>query len=318
MVNKAKLAVFFSANCSDVVKDEVHQRLGITNEALGEKYLRLPTTLGRSTKEAFEHIPNKIRSLMGGWSENKLSCAGREILIKSVVQAVPTYSMSCFQLSVATYKKIMSYISNFCWGSVVDSRKIHWHKWEDLTRCKLKGGLGFRDLQKFNIAMLGKQGRQLLSNPDSLCARVLKGKYYLNGRFLSAKKKHSSHTWRELLVGRKVLVLGLIRRIGDGTSTNIWEDKWIPEAVNHKPLCRLPSAIATKVSELISNDNISWNLDAIHANFIPIDFQAISCVPLRTLEEDVWAWSAESMGITQLCRCTIYCWTSIVASKIQK
>jgi hypothetical protein len=41
--------------------------MNIQTEALGEKYLGLTTTVGRSTKEAFELIPTKIRGLVNGW-----------------------------------------------------------------------------------------------------------------------------------------------------------------------------------------------------------------------------------------------------------
>jgi hypothetical protein len=64
-----------------------------------------------------------------------------------------------------------------------------------------------------------------MTSSDSLCARVLKGKYYPNGDFLSAKnKRNSSHIWLALL-GKKALQCGLIRRIGDGVTTNIWQDR---------------------------------------------------------------------------------------------
>jgi hypothetical protein len=87
--------------------------MNIHTEALGEKYLGLPTTVGRSSKEAFEPIPSKIRSLMNGWGEKLLSCAAREILIKVVAQSIPTYSMSCFLLGPNTCRKIISAISNY-------------------------------------------------------------------------------------------------------------------------------------------------------------------------------------------------------------
>jgi hypothetical protein len=41
--------------------------------------------------------------------------------------------------------------------------------------------MGFKDIKLFNLAMLGKQGWRLLTNPDSLCAIVLKGKYFAQG-----------------------------------------------------------------------------------------------------------------------------------------
>jgi hypothetical protein len=119
--------------------------------------------------------------------------------------------------------------------------------------------MGFRDIKLFNIAMLGKQGWRLMTNPDSLCARVLKGKYYPNGEFLTARnKKNSSHTWRAILAGRKALQAGLIRRIGDGSTTNLWTDRWIPQAIGRKPLCQRDGGSASLVSDLIDTDGASW------------------------------------------------------------
>ena len=56
------------------------------------------------------------------------------------------------------------------------TKKIHWLSWERLCWPKKCGGMGFRDLHYFNLAMLAKQGWTLLSNPDSLCTRILKAR----------------------------------------------------------------------------------------------------------------------------------------------
>jgi hypothetical protein len=126
MVNTAKSVIYFSANCDDNMKEEMQQSTGILTEALCEKYLGLPTAVGRSTTKAFEPIPAKVRGLVGGWSEKLLSSAAKEVLIKSVVQAIPTYPMSCFILSSRTRKKITGAVSNFWWGGgLADSRAIH-------------------------------------------------------------------------------------------------------------------------------------------------------------------------------------------------
>jgi hypothetical protein len=72
------------------------------------------------------------------------------------------------------------------------------------------GGMGFRDFQLFNQAMLAKQDWRLMTKTDSLCAKVLKGKYYHNSDFLLAqRKKNSSHTWRAILHGREALKKGV-------------------------------------------------------------------------------------------------------------
>lgn len=68
-----------------------------------------------------------------------------------------------------------------------DHKRIHWKAWWKLCIPKGKGGMGFRDLHSFNLAMLAKQVWRLLAEPDSLCARVLRAKYYPDGRLLQAK-----------------------------------------------------------------------------------------------------------------------------------
>jgi len=147
LVNKEKSAVFFSNNCADEAKDEVRSTLQIETEALAEKYLGLPTALGRAMKEAFEYMSARIRGLVGDWSGREASCVGREVLLKSVAQAVPTYPMSCFLIPKDTCQKMKSVILNNWWGSSADSRHIYWQRWELLTRPKPLGGMGFRDLR---------------------------------------------------------------------------------------------------------------------------------------------------------------------------
>jgi hypothetical protein len=125
MVNMSKSVIFFSSNCGASVKHSFKKILNIHTKALGEKYLGLPTAVGRSSKKAFEPIPTKIRGLVNGWGEKLLSCAARETLIKAVAQLILTYSMSCFLLSPETCRKITLAISNYWWGGAVDSRGMH-------------------------------------------------------------------------------------------------------------------------------------------------------------------------------------------------
>jgi hypothetical protein len=264
------------------------QSLGIDKEALEEKYLGLPTALGRNITGPFEKIWTRVRDFMGGWCEKNLGAPGREVLIKSIVQAIPSFAMSCFALSKTTCKKIAAAEASFWWGGNSQARRMHWRNWPALTQPKCHGGMGFRDLQLFNTAMLGKQGWRLISNPDSLCARVLKGKYYHGEDFMRArKKKNCSHTWRAILRGRSALELGLIKRIGNGSSTNIWLDRWIPGVPGLKPMCMKPGATASSVAELIEVESGAWDDDALHANLLLPDALAVKRIPrgfwMRTL-----------------------------------
>lgn len=84
------------------------------------------------------------------WKTKFFSSAGREILIKAVVQAVPTYTMSVFRLPTTLIHDLQSLVSNFWWGGAGSTRKIHWAKWEQLIKPKSDGSLGFWDLECFN------------------------------------------------------------------------------------------------------------------------------------------------------------------------
>jgi hypothetical protein len=156
LVNKAKSAVFFSANCTPDMKHEIHDISGISVEALVEKYLGLPTALGRAADDQFEHIIAKIKKLVNGYAAKNLSGAAREVLIKAICQAIPTYSMSCFRLSKKMCKRITSIIARYCWGGNELKRKIHWKQWCDIAIPKVMGGMGFRDIQLLNQSMLAK------------------------------------------------------------------------------------------------------------------------------------------------------------------
>jgi hypothetical protein len=296
MVNRDKSAVFFSANCDDNGKTEVRSIPHIDTEALVEKYLGLPTALGQAVKDTFEFMPTRIRNLVGTWSGHEASCAGWEVLLKFVAQAVPTYPMSCFLIPKDTCRKMKSVFANYWWGSSADSRCIHCQCWELLTKPKITGGMGFRDLRLFNLAMLGKQGWRLIQNPDSLCAHVLKGRYFHDSDFLHAmRNKHSSQMWQAILEGRRVLSRGLVRRIGDETMTSVWNDRWMPNHFGGKPITTPASPLVETVSNLLTPSG-AWNSALIKQLFFDVDAHAILSLPTRGTGDDSWAWELERHG----------------------
>jgi hypothetical protein len=91
-------------------------------------------------------------------------------------------------------------------------------------------GMGFRDFEAFNLVLLAKQAWRLLTVPSSLCARVLRARYFSNTDLLHERycPARGSFTWRTILYGRDLLRNGLIWRISDGSQVKMWESNWIP------------------------------------------------------------------------------------------
>ena len=191
-VNKEKSSVFFTSNTPTLIRNIIKQRLGIMVEAFSERYLGLPTAVGRITSDTFDHIGDRARGSMQGWSERNFAFAGREILLKSIIQAIPTFSMSCFRLTKKVCKKYTSNMAKYWWSSSLDRRSLHWISRKALASPKFQGGMGFRDMELFNLAILGKHGWRFITNPGSLCSRVMKGRYFPDGEFMDAVVPRSS------------------------------------------------------------------------------------------------------------------------------
>ena len=139
--------------------------------------------VGHSKYKAFADLKAKVEKRVKGWKESFLSQGGREVLIKAVAQAIPTYTMNCFKLPNSLCNDISGLIRRFWWGQRNLEKKIHWVSWEKLCCSKFKGGLGFRDLKAFNLALLAKQGWRLLTDHQSLFAKMFKARYFPQSQF---------------------------------------------------------------------------------------------------------------------------------------
>src|SRR4051812_17941437 len=93
-----------------------------------------------------------------------------------------------------------------------------WLSWKKMVVPKSMGGMGFRNMRAFNQALLAKHAWRLLDCPDSLCARLLRAKYYPHGNLLYTVFPTSSSTiWNGIVHGLELVKKGIIWRVGDCT-----------------------------------------------------------------------------------------------------
>ncbi|CAN1293359.1 Uncharacterized mitochondrial protein AtMg00310 [Linum perenne] len=77
------------------------------------------------------------------WKSSLLSIAGKKIMIKDVLQALPSYLFSCFKLSMTLTRKMNAIVIKFWWNGDIKTRSIHWKSAEILRSTRDKVGLGF-------------------------------------------------------------------------------------------------------------------------------------------------------------------------------
>ncbi|CAN1223095.1 Uncharacterized mitochondrial protein AtMg00310 [Linum perenne] len=193
------------------------------------------------------------------WKGRLLSQAGKETLLKEVIQAIPTFLMSVFFISATLTKNMDALVRNFFWAGDMNKRSIHWSSGQILCESKARGGLGFKSFTDFNLAMLAKQGWRILTNPTTMWVKLLKSLYFPKTDFMSAKRgSRPSWIWSSLFKARDVVSLGAFKRVVDGSTISINYDPWIPSLP--KFITPFNGCSDRVVSDWIKDDAQEWAL----------------------------------------------------------
>jgi ribonuclease HI len=293
-----KCSVLFSQVCPTEAQEEVKTALKVTSYTFEEKYLGLPTPDGRMKGEHFQPIMDRFTKRLTNWAEKFMSHGAKDILIKAVAQALPGFVMGVFKMSAGFCDQFERLIRDFWWGDEQGQRKVHWLAWENMIKPKGKGGIGFRDISLFNQALLARQAWRLIQRPNSLCARVLKAKYYPNGNILDTVfATDPSPVWRGVEFGLELLKKGIIKRIGNGKNTQFSRDNWLPRDSGLKIAGLKKNSRRRWVNQLILPNSNSWNTSLLRELFYDFDVDTILKIKLPGYEvEDCVAWHYENNG----------------------
>ncbi len=250
------------------------------------------------SKGKFQSLQEKIWKRIIMWGENFLSSGGKEIMLKAVIQAIPVYVMGLFKLPDSVCEDLNKISRSFWWGADRGKRKTYWRSWDQLVKPKQNGGLGFRDFRLFNQALLARQAWRLIDRPKSLCARVLRAKYYPSGSLIdTAFGGNASPGWRAIEYGLELLKKGIIWRVGNGHSIRIWRDPWLPRNHSRRPITVRGNCRTKWVADLMGVDG-TWDEQVVKRIFWPMDAELILTIRLSArAEEDFLAWHPDKWGV---------------------
>ncbi|GAA0160828.1 hypothetical protein LIER_17291 [Lithospermum erythrorhizon] len=230
---------------------------------------------------------------MEKWYAKKLSKAGKEVLIKVIAQAIPCYAMQCFKLPSTMGQEMENMMAKFFWGSSNSKNATHWVNWDKLTMSKQEGGLGFRNLEKFNLALLAKQAWRIAGDHESLLARIYKSKYFPDSNFWDASLGSSpSFTWRGIILARGNIRQFCKWRVGNGATVRIWLDALVAGEGVKKLISPPPVGFENaRVNILVDMHSNQWDADLIRELFPPYEAQLILEMPVPNMEcEDQPIW----------------------------
>ncbi|CAM8987641.1 unnamed protein product [Rhodiola kirilowii] len=208
-VNYDKSEVVFSPNIEICVKREVVSVLGVNEVERHGKYLGLPLIVGQRKCEVFKEIVEKTWRKTVDWKHKLLSIAGREVLVKSVLQSLPLYTMAVFLLPQKIRDELSKIMLNF-WWNCQEGKGGHWINRRILMEPKVDGGLGFKDLKYFNEALVMRLCWRIIKYPELLLSRVLKGRYFPYSDFATANIGYrASSVWQSIMKVREVFLRGV-------------------------------------------------------------------------------------------------------------
>ncbi|XP_019159923.1 PREDICTED: uncharacterized protein LOC109156526 [Ipomoea nil] len=189
-------------------------------------------------------------------------------------------------------------MNRYWWDSGTD-RRIHWKAWDKLCVPKKYGGLGFKDLRAFNLAMLGKQAWRMLTKPESLVARVYKARYFPKGTFFDAQMGNNpSFCWRSIMAAKSIVCGGVRRIIGNGETTLIWTHPWLLD--ENDPMTQTEMSVQlqeARVARLIDQHTGTWDPSILTDLFQPDDVANIMRIPISPDYDDAWYWHGDPRGV---------------------
>ncbi|VFQ94486.1 unnamed protein product, partial [Cuscuta campestris] len=186
-LNPTKSNIFLSGKYTDVSQN-ILDLAPFPRGQLPVRYLGLPLASQRISESDFAPLFKTVDGFLSKWSTLKLSYAGRLELIRAVVQGVQSFWLLAFPVQKYVLDRIISMCRDFLWGS-----KLAKVAWVDICKPREEGGLGLKDANTWNNALLCKLLWNLAAKNDTLWVKWVHN-VYIQGENLwqwQPMKRHS-------------------------------------------------------------------------------------------------------------------------------
>ena len=228
-ISLEKSRIYFSPNVKKEERMEVCDLLGIQETRSIGKYLGFPLWHKGANRRQYNFVVERVMNKLSGWKAKFLSFAGRAVLIKSVMSAIPNHIMQGVALPTHICDKLDKVNWDFLWGSTSEKRKLHLVGWSKIVKPKEDGGLGIQVAKAKNLALLAKLNWRMYQEKDALWAQVILKKYCSLSRVRARDSDAlpSSPNWKTIKVGFTIFSSGICWCVGTGARTKVWLDRWL-------------------------------------------------------------------------------------------
>ncbi|GKV02024.1 hypothetical protein SLEP1_g14511 [Rubroshorea leprosula] len=198
------------------------------------KYLRIPVEANPKKLSTWAPVIDCLRHKLSNWKCESLSFGGRIVLLNAILSSILVYFFSTMRAPKKVSNLLALIQRRFLWGGKEGYRKIAWVSWEKVCRSRKEGGLGVKDLDRFNMALLGKWRWRLVVEKEALWNRVVEAKYGVHKKrdWEGKNVKHNCSYWwkavwkldKEVGHNEGWVYKGLVKSVGEGNDTFFWKE----------------------------------------------------------------------------------------------
>ena len=227
--------------------------LGCRQSSLPMTYLGLPLGAKFKDKAIWNPILEKMEWRLASWKRLYLSNGDKVTLLKSTLSTLHTYYLSLFPIPVDIANRIEKLQRDFLWGGIDESHKFNLVNWAQVCSPLKSGGLGVRNLRKFNQTLLNKWLWRYSTETNHLWWRVIEIKYGNIWGGWCTKEVTAAYgvsLWRTIWQGWTAFFKSIIFKVGNGNRIKLWHHLWCGGCILREAFPELYSFSCNKDSYL--------------------------------------------------------------------